>query len=278
MLEISNKESLKKENITLDNSINEFNKVTQKILIVKDNIENEINKINNLYEKVNDDLTKSFQKKHEILLKREEILREELQNEVTKAKENLENYLDKFNSEIKLNEKIIKGIQKIVNKEKNTLKDLAYISALNKTMKEIENLLKNQMKTIKFNYIKEQNNIIYEKCIFDGLSILKYSDNNKDKDDLYLNLEIQNKSKKFIERKFNNDLKGELDDEGFFITPNGSFWDPDGVYFNKKGYDKHGGHYDLIYEYIPGEGWVEEHNCYEDELEDELDDYEENEE
>ena len=58
------------------------------------------------------------------------------------------------------------------------------------------------------------------------------------------------------------------DKDGFFITPNGSFWDPDGVYFNKEGYDKHGGRYDSEGEYIPGEGWNKKNNCYESEIED----------
>ena len=56
----------------------------------------------------------------------------------------------------------------------------------------------------------------------------------------------------FIEREWTEDTKGEYDKDGFFVTPNGSFWDPDGVYFNKEGYDKHGGRYDSEGEYIPG--------------------------
>ena len=72
----------------------------------------------------------------------------------------------------------------------------------------------------------------------------------------------------FIEREWTEDTKGEYDKDGFFITPNGSFWDPDGVYFNKEGYDKHGGRYDSEGEYIPGEGWNEKNNCYESEIED----------
>ena len=50
-------------------------------------------------------------------------MREKLQNKVTKAKEQLENYLAKSNCEIRLSEKIIKGIQKFVNKEKNTIRN-----------------------------------------------------------------------------------------------------------------------------------------------------------
>ena len=68
--------------------------------------------------------------------------------------------------------------------------------------------------------------------------------------------------KTFVERIFHDDLEGEYDDEGFFTTPNGSFWDPDGVYFNREGYDKHGGYYDDNDEYVPGKGWDEENNCY----------------
>ena len=75
--------------------------------------------------------------------------------------------------------------------------------------------------------------------------------------------------KTFVERIFQDDLEGEYDDEGFFTTPNGSFWDPDGVYFNRDGYDKHGGYYDdATDEYIPGKGWDEQNNCYKDELND----------
>ena len=64
------------------------------------------------------------------------------------------------------------------------------------------------------------------------------------------NKEASNK-KTFVERIFHDDIEGEYDDQGFFNTPNGSFWDPDGVY-------------------IPGKGWDEENNCYKDELDDEF--------
>ena len=71
----------------------------------------------------------------------------------------------------------------------------------------------------------------------------------------------------FIEREWNQEIEGKLDEDGFFITPNGSFWDPDYVYFNREGFDKHGGYYDKNGEYIPGKGWDEENNCYESEKE-----------
>ena len=80
--------------------------------------------------------------------------------------------------------------------------------------------------------------------------------------------------KDFVEREWNDNTEGDYDENGFFVTPNGSLWDPDGVYFNKDGFDKHGGYYDDNNEYIPGEGWDEANNCYVDELNDLDDDYE----
>ena len=73
-------------------------------------------------------------------------------------------------------------------------------------------------------------------------------------------------NKKFIEREWNESIEGNLDEDGFFVTPNGSFWDSDNVYFNREGYDKHGGYYDDDFNYIPGEGWDHIKGCYKDEI------------
>ena len=76
-------------------------------------------------------------------------------------------------------------------------------------------------------------------------------------------------TKVFVERELNDEVEGEYDADGFFNTPNGSFWDPDGVYFNREGFDKHGGYYDEeTQEYVPGKGWDEANNCYKDEYND----------
>ena len=58
------------------------------------------------------------------------------------------------------------------------------------------------------------------------------------------------------------DTKGEYDEDGFFTTPNGSFWDMDGEYFNRYGFDIHGGKYIDKLDYIPGPTWIEELGCY----------------
>ena len=65
------------------------------------------------------------------------------------------------------------------------------------------------------------------------------------------------KKESFIEKEWTEETEGEYDNDGFFITPNGSFWDPDGIYFNSDGYDRHGGRYDSDGVYQPGEGWDE---------------------
>ena len=102
---------------------------------MKKKIENEINEINSKYEKTIDELTKSFQKKHEQLIKEENDLKEKLQIEVTKIKEKLEEFLSKCNIEIKLSEKINKGIKKLDFDDIDIIKTLSYISSINKSKK-----------------------------------------------------------------------------------------------------------------------------------------------
>ena len=141
VLPINDELSLKKENISLENSTNEFNDYVQKINELKNKIENEITQIDKLYEKVNSETKKFFELKHEKLLKEEKGLQEELQTEVTKVKEQLENYLSKSNKLIKINEKINKGIKSLEKEEKNILKTLSYISKISKNKKGIQILL-----------------------------------------------------------------------------------------------------------------------------------------
>ena len=141
LVELSDIESLQKENITIESTTKEFNNISQKIIELKKKIENEINKINNLYEKTIDDLAKSYLKKHEILLKEENDLKEKLQNEVTKCKEQLENFLSQSNNEIQIVERINKGIKKTENDDKNIIKRLSYVSKINKTQKKYKQFI-----------------------------------------------------------------------------------------------------------------------------------------
>ena len=67
-------------------------------------------------------------------------MKEKLDNEVTKVKEQLENYLSELNNEIKLNERINKGIKKLEKDENNMFRTLSYISKINKNKKEMKKL------------------------------------------------------------------------------------------------------------------------------------------
>lgn len=75
----------------------------------------------------------------------------------------------------------------------------------------------------------------------------------------------------FFERPFEEVEGGYYDGKGFYCTPEGSFWDENGVYFNRDGLDIHGGFYDEYCIYNPGPGWNEEFGCYEDEINTKID-------
>ena len=161
------------ENINIESSTQEFDKIIEKTISLKNIIEEEINNINILYEKTMKELTNSFPQKHEKLIKIENNLKEQLQIEITKVKENLENYWSRTNTQFKMNERINQGLKKIKKEEKNMIKNLTYISKINKNQKEMKALLTEIMKSIKFTYQEEDNNIKYEEFCFNGIQIPK---------------------------------------------------------------------------------------------------------
>ena len=173
ILDISDEESLKKENLNIQSFSTELNEYNSKINSLKDNIEKEIDKINKLYEKIVNDLTKSFKEKHEKLVKEENELKDKLQNETTKIKEQLEIYYTESNNIIKNISKINKGIKALEKEDKNIVKTLNYISKINKTKKEIKNLLAQQMKNLDCAYQEDKTTIKYEEYYFNGIPEIK---------------------------------------------------------------------------------------------------------
>jgi hypothetical protein len=66
----------------------------------------------------------------------------------------------------------------------------------------------------------------------------------------------------FQDRDFEEVEGGYHDHNGNYLTPNGSFWDENLTYYNRDGFDKHGGTFDEYGTYIPGPEWNEDYNCY----------------
>ena len=117
-------------------------------------------------------MNEAYQKKHEILIKEENDLKEKLDNEVTKAKEKLEKYWSEINNNIKMGEKINLGINSLQKGENNNIiKTLSYISKINKNKKEMKKLYEELMRNIKFNFKDENNkcNIVYDEYYFNGI-------------------------------------------------------------------------------------------------------------
>ena len=109
IIPIKDEETLKKENINIQDYIKEFDESAKNVFNIKEKIENEIKKINESYEKINKETIKSFELKHEQLIKEEKEIKDKLDNEVTKIKEKLEEYLSLSNTLIRNYEKINKG-------------------------------------------------------------------------------------------------------------------------------------------------------------------------
>ena len=171
VLEITDEESLKKENIIIDNIKNEFDININKLENLKNLIEKEMNEIDNAYEKVDKEATKSFELKREKLIKEESDLKEKLKTEVTKIKEKFELTLTEINILSKTLDKIAKGIKSIEKEEKNMIRTLSYISKININKEKTRILLQQLMKNIKISFIEDKSTIKYEEYYFNGIPI-----------------------------------------------------------------------------------------------------------
>ena len=110
VIPIKDEETLKKENINIQDYIKEFDESGKNVMNIKEKIENEISKINDSYKKINKEVQNSFELRHEKLIKEEKEIKDKLDNEVAKIKSKLEEHLSYANSLIKNYEKINKGI------------------------------------------------------------------------------------------------------------------------------------------------------------------------
>ena len=174
LLKIEDEEALKKENISVDISTKDLEENKNKIEELKTKIQNEMINIDNTYEKVDKEVTKSYEIKHENLIKEEERLKDKLKNEVTKIKENLENNLSKINETIRNIERIIKGKKIFLEKKDEIMiKQLNYISNINKNQKQMKILIQQPIKNLKILYNENERQIKYEEYYFNGLPIPK---------------------------------------------------------------------------------------------------------
>ena len=76
LIQISDSDSLQKENISLESITSDSKEISEKINELKNKLEKEINHIKELYEKTVQEITKSFKTQHEILIREEKKLKE----------------------------------------------------------------------------------------------------------------------------------------------------------------------------------------------------------
>ena len=176
LIYIKDEDLLRKENISIESYTYEFNEMLNKSKNLKEKIEKEIKSIDNLYDNINNKINKSYEIEHEKLLKEENNLKENLKNKVTKIKEKLENFLSKIDELIRINEKINKGIQileKENESEKNMIKNLSYVSRINKNKKVIQNIFSILMKNINISFQDKIKELKFEEYYFNGIQTPK---------------------------------------------------------------------------------------------------------
>ena len=175
VIEINDHEILKQNNISLENEENDLNIFIEESYRIKDQILKEMKLIDQTFDDLNTEITNCFKKKQENLIKKENDIKDSLKNEITKIKEKLEIYYSEIYEVIKkgeLSSKIIKSYKK--NKEeKIPIKELTYISFLNKANKEIQKHILNPMKNIKISYNDNEEIFKFEEYYLNGIKYPK---------------------------------------------------------------------------------------------------------
>ena len=173
---INDEESLKKENLTIDSTSNEFDKSNEELLKLTEEIEKELVKIDNLYEDTNKKVTNFFEEKRKKLLEEQNNLIDNLKNEITKTREKLEIFISECKNIINSNEKINKGITKIKNdKDNNFRKLLSYISAVNHNKRKVNELLEQSLINLNIKFDENQSIIKFEEYNISNGKVLKQS-------------------------------------------------------------------------------------------------------
>ena len=218
---------MKKENITIDSFINSFNETLNKVQKLKDKLESEMTKINGQYDTVMKQITKSFETKHEKLYIEENKLKEELQIEITKIKEKLEIFTTKSNEILRISNQINKGIDKLKKSEdKNILKIISYISKINKSQKQMNNLFKELIKNSNISFLENENKIKYENYYFNGIQIpndIEFKNINANSAEIFWKIdEINIENVNNTQTKFKLEIKKENSDEDFKLIYEGN--------------------------------------------------------
>jgi hypothetical protein len=98
----------------------------------------------------------------------------ELESKVNKVNDKLQFYLKKYNNEIELSKKISEEAKKYNSEEKNNLKLISYIYKLNKTCENMNNLMSEQLYSLKYSFDINNKEIIYEEPKINNMN-KKYS-------------------------------------------------------------------------------------------------------
>ena len=201
LIDINDKDSLEKNNISYNKFNSEFDNLTEKIKNIKQRIEEEIQAINDTHKKMTDEIVESFKKQHLQLDEKEKLLKLEMDLNVTEVKEDLEKYLIESNNIMLSCERTLKIIKNYEKKNNNNIiKTLCYISKINDTNEKSKNLIQTPIKNLDIS-LNENNTLNYKHYYFNGNPIpknIKIEDKNNK---IEINWEINDLSIKDFDMK-----------------------------------------------------------------------------
>ncbi len=172
---------MKKENITIETTKDEFNTMFDEVIILKDKIEKEMENINKKFEETLKAINNYFIIKHEELIKEENGLVEKMQGEVKNVKEEVKIFLFELNEKIKLSNRITENTNKLNKEENNYLKNIVYVSKMKESIKNMNKIITKPLKNIKFFFQEEKRDVNFEEYYLNEEILKKYENETENK-------------------------------------------------------------------------------------------------
>lgn len=176
LIDINDDKSLKDNNISYKETISEFDTIFKNVEFLNERIEEEIFDLNKSRRQILSKISRFFRKKHHLLSVKNKSLKSRFNMEVDKVEKELNNFLMESERIKSSCESIYEAIKNFGEKTENKIKELCYISEINKNSEIAKDFFSKPKRTLYFTLNLSDDNInncsyISSSYYFSGLPV-----------------------------------------------------------------------------------------------------------
>ena len=176
LIDINDEKSLKENHISYDDTVSEFTKIFKNGDYLSVKIEKEISNLNKSRKQILNKINRFFRKKHHLLTVKHKSLKSSINEKVDEVEEDLNAFLILAKSISLSCKRMSEAIKKFGQKTENKIKELSYISEINKNNEEAKDFFKEPIRTLNLTLDLSEENFLSSSCncssyYFSGLPV-----------------------------------------------------------------------------------------------------------